>query len=239
MKQKKIAIIYIGYPRFKEIGYKNHKKMIDRIDELYDLKIYDFTFPNIDRSDCFYKDSGRIQVYDFYTALDHVEEDICIKLRTDLWITDSAIDAILEELFLVTETTQDFSFCGMGLIRGSIEFYKEKYFKLPVTKTGKVLDWIIIANRNKLSSKEKILEQLDTSPKLIGGNKAFTILPVAGSNCAIVCCQIYLIRKTYDSIPDDCQVGIDMLKLFGNGITDSQIIIEWLETIQQDQKLTP
>ena len=29
MKQKKIAIIYIGYPRFKEIGYKNHKKMIN------------------------------------------------------------------------------------------------------------------------------------------------------------------------------------------------------------------
>ena len=102
----KVALFYIGLVRFEKLGKENHKKLIDILTEAYDLKIYDFTLPNIDRTDCTFEDSGRIQVYDFYTALDQIEEDIVIKFRTDIWLTDSVIDPILTELNLIVNYEQ-------------------------------------------------------------------------------------------------------------------------------------
>jgi hypothetical protein len=233
----KVALFYIGQVRFDQLGKENHKKLIDILSEVYDLKIYDFTLPNIDRTNCTFEDSGRIQVYDFYTALDQIEEDIVIKFRTDIWLTDSVIDPILRELNLIVSGDQDLSYMGMALISGNNEFDSAEYYSYSYRKTGKILDWIIIANRCKLTKKEDAFIHI-TEGKYIktagGGNHTYRVLKTPETNTVIVCCQIYLIRKEYDSYPTDVQVGIDMIEL----TLPNPKTLEWLYLVKKSGGLT-
>jgi lipopolysaccharide export system permease protein len=71
MKQK-IAIVYIGLPRFKELGSNNHRHLLNKLNERWDVVEYDFLQPKLDRVDCPFppNDTGaaRIQVWDFYNG---------------------------------------------------------------------------------------------------------------------------------------------------------------------------
>ena len=50
----------------------------------------------------------------------------------------------------------------------------------------------------------------------------------------IVCCQLYLIRKEYDTYPTDVQVGIDMIEL----TLPNPKTLEWLYLVKKSGGLT-
>lgn len=211
MKQK-IAIVYIGQPRFENIGKNNHKQLIDKLNERWEVVEYNFLQPILDRSDCPFpeNDTGaaRIQVWDFYKTLDLVEEKIIIKLRSDIWFAQSSINVVITELNLVVSGKQDISYMGCD----SSYNFSEKYVKMP-TKKGKILDLVIIANKNKIRKKEIALANLQEGKlaHLRSGNSTFKVLTTPQTISAKVFCQIYIIRKETDS-PNDWIMGWNFLE---------------------------
>ena len=213
MKQK-IAIVYIGLPRFKEFGSDNHRHLLNKLNERWDVVEYDFLQPKLDRVDCPFppNDTGaaRIQVWDFYKALDSVNEKIVIKLRSDIWFSQSSIDVVIAEINLVINRKQDISYMGCD---SSFNF-SEKYVKMP-TKKGKVLDLVIIVNRDKIRKKELVLQDLQQGKlaHLKSGNSTFKVLTTPQTISTKVFCQIYIIRKETDTL-NDWTMGWNFLEYY-------------------------
>ena len=210
----KIAIVYIGLPRFKELGFNNHRHLLDKLKERWDVVEYDFLQPKLDRSDCPFpaNDTGaaRIQIWDFYKALDLVKEKIVVKLRSDIWFSQSSINAIISEINLIVSGEQDISYMGCD---SSFNF-SEKYVKMPIKK-GKVLDLVVIVNRDKIRKKEIALQDLQQGKlaHLRSGNSTFKVLTTPQAISVKVFCQIYIIRKDLENATD-WQVGWDFLNYY-------------------------
>ena len=212
--KEKIAIVYLGLSRFEKIGKANHRELIDKLKELWDVVEYNFIQPNLDRSSCPFpsNDTGaaRIQVWDFYTALDLIKEKIIIKLRSDIWFSKSSINAVISEVNLITNRKQDISYMGCD---SSFNF-SEKYVKMP-TKKGKVLDLVIIVNKDKIRKKEEALQDLQQGKlaHLRSGNSTFKVLITPQAISTKVFCQIYIIRKEVD-ILNDWTIGWNFLEYY-------------------------
>ena len=201
--KEKIAIVYLGLPRFEELGKANHKILINKLKEYWDVVEYDFLQPKLDRSDCPFpeNDTGaaRIQVWDFYTALGLIQENVVLKLRSDIWFSQSSIDAVVAELSLISCGKQDISYMGCD----SSYNFSEKYIKVPAKK-GKILDLVIIVNKNKIRKKEVALQDLQQGKlaHLRSGNSTFKVLTTPYSISSKVFCQIYIIRKETEILND-------------------------------------
>jgi len=199
-----VAILYIGHPRFKDLSMPNHKKLIDAISTKFKVTIYDFTQPILDRSECPFTSSGGIQLWDFYTSIDKIKEDVIIKIRTDLFFTDSSIIHIISELKKIVDNQIDVSFLGLGLLSEHVdsEVYKQEYYSYTYHKSGKVLDWIVIVNKKYISTKEIVFKDLTTGKSSRNGSGNYTwklivnlVKPPVRSN--VVSCHTALIRKFY------------------------------------------
>jgi hypothetical protein len=188
----KVALFYIGLVRFEKLGKENHKKLIDILTEAYDLKIYDFTLPNIDRTDCTFEDSGRIQVYDFYTALDQIEEDIVIKFRTDIWFTNSSIEMLLDAIDNVVNDTLDVVYLGYDFRN----YYSEKGFKIDADAIKKVADFVVVSNKQGLTTRAVALQKcIDDRSK--NGNVLFKNIRSDTARSVMISCHMYLVRKEF------------------------------------------
>lgn len=196
-----VAILYIGHPRFKDLSMLNHKKLTDAISIEFKVTIYDFTQPILDRSECSFISSGGIQLWDFYTSVDKIKEDVVIKIRTDLFFTDSSMIHIISELKKIVDNQIDVSFLGLGLLSEHFdsELYKQEYYSYPYSKTGKVLDWIVIVNKKFISTKEAVFEELTTgkSSRNSSGNYTWKLIVKPPVRSNIVSCHTALIRKLY------------------------------------------
>jgi hypothetical protein len=196
-----VAILYIGHPRFKESSTLNHKKLIDAISTKFEVTIYNFTQPILDRSECSFTSAGAIQLWDFYTSIDKIKEDVIIKIRTDLFFTDSSITAIISELTQIAYYQIDVSFLGLGLLSEHFDskIYEEKFYSYSYRKTGKVLDWIVIVNKKFISTKEIVFEDLTTgkSSRNGSGNYIWKLIVKSPLDTNVVCCHTALIRKLY------------------------------------------
>ena len=96
-----IGIFYIGEPRFKEIGMANHEKLFSKLRENWPIAVYDYTWNKAWPRNCPSDLAGVIQVWDFYKALNLVPEKYIIKMRTDVWLSDAAVDAIAKEMSMI------------------------------------------------------------------------------------------------------------------------------------------
>jgi hypothetical protein len=196
-----IAILYIGHPRFKDLSMLNHKKLIDAISIEFKVTMYDFTQPILDRSECLFTSSGGVQLWDFYTSVDKIKEDVIIKLRTDLFFTDSSIITIISELKQIAYNQIDVSFLGLGLLSEHVDsgVYKEKFYSYTYQKTGKVLDWIVIVDKKFISHKNVVFEELTSgkSSRNGSGNYTWKLIVKSPLGANIVSCHIALIRKLY------------------------------------------
>jgi len=224
MKQK-IAIVYIGLPRFEETSRINHEKLIARLNQHWQVIEYDFSQPKLDRSTCPFPSNdigaAKIQVWDFYKAVEQVQEQFIIKIRKDVWFTNSSINVMVEEVANIVSGQQDISFCGMGLLGSPPNrdlkenpLWKETYFKYPHSVLNKVLDWVIICNKEKLRNSEESLAALHVGKmsKYKSANSTYNLICSRHCKPYVVACQIYLIRDNYQDYPTDWQVGQDMLK---------------------------
>jgi hypothetical protein len=207
-----IGVVYIGHRRFPEIGLPNHEKLLSELRKLDEVKIYDFSKDLNYKNSCPWPEGGAIQVWDFMEAIQNVEADIIIKLRTDLWFTDNSIDVTIKETKLVLDGLQDASFLGDNWSM----YVGHEYTKEDIRQQGIVKDYVIIIRKDKIKNKNSIYENINNvAPKKRGcGTKVYGGILKENSNSFNIMCQIYLVRKTYEKGFDPWQVGYDYLTTY-------------------------
>lgn len=187
-----IAIFYTGSDRFSSVTYDNHSKVINKIKEKYPVIVYDHKVPNFDRSECKFITSGGCQVFDFMKSSEMLSENIIIKFRTDIWFTDSSIDALIESIDQVVNNELDLVFLGYDFRNR----YSEKNFKTDLNLVKKVTDFVIVAHKKGLTTRELALQKcIDDRSK--SGNVLFKNIRSDKSKAMMVSCHMYLVRREF------------------------------------------
>ena len=107
-----IAVVYIGQRKFDKTSTANHQVLVELLKTQHTIKVYDFTRPG-PSTDGPFSSSGGVQVWDFLQAVKSVDEDIVIKLRTDLWFTRNSMSVVLSELNEIINGNTDVAFMGV------------------------------------------------------------------------------------------------------------------------------
>jgi hypothetical protein len=200
-----IGIFYIGEPRFRELTASNHEKLFSNLRENWPITVYDFTWGAWPR-DCPSDLAGVVQVWDFYQALSRINQKFIIKLRTDVWFTDSAINAVSNEMSAIYNGTNDLSYIGMELVTD----YDKTYARYNAQGIPKVQDFVICANKEGINPTDKQLWEGTNLKKLKSGNRTYRNLMRPDTRAVTVRTQMPLIRKHYDN-PNDWQITYDFV----------------------------
>ena len=193
-----IAVIYTGFDRFRDVVQSTHDRLFDSLKTIDEIKIYNFTKPNKNRPFCKYDEHdarGAIQVFDLLWALDSIQETLFIKLRSDLWLTDNAINIIVEELKHVKDNKQDLSLIGWHFHGWDFD---QPYGKTTTKESGKhTQDFVVIAKKDTMDSKENIFAKINDRDigSLYTGNKIIRDLIRDHSKSYTVKTHMYLIRN--------------------------------------------
>ena len=197
-----IGIFYIGLSRFRESTKENHQQFFNQLENKFQCSYYDFT--NLDRSTCPFNlenlnQRGNLQVWDFAKATNLIQNNIVIKMRTDVWITDSASNEIILEIFKVCNNEIDASFLG----------FSTKIFQHTVLKVDHqgVADFIVIANKKKIRSFEDICNHLSTK-NYKSGNLAYSEILNNHYTANNVVSELYIVRKESKV---EYQIGLDFI----------------------------
>ncbi len=186
-----IALFYIGQSRYADIGRSNHEKLLEKLRKNFNVVVYNFTQPILDRAKCPFpeNDTGaaRIQIWDFYESLKIISERYVIKIRTDVWLTDSGIEVLIEELNDIIAGKQRISYLGME----TKNYYKEIKLKLPVGK-GKIVEYIVIADKNYIKNDENSMYELQNGKlsRLRSGNSTWKVIRNSHDIAFTTFCQI-------------------------------------------------
>ena len=185
-----VAFIYIGEPRFKKMGKHNHKYLYRKLNkENIKYKVYNFTSKK--RT---HKFSGISQLMNFYNALDKTKEDIIVKMRTDIFMEELAMDQIILDIKeSLKNNLKIFGYKGKGGI-GYIHLTDN------INNPVKFLnDYILIINRNnvKIKKKNSILKMINKKPNKYknGGHKTFPLMMKDKSNVNLRFGGMNLIRE--------------------------------------------
>ena len=233
-----LAIFYTGDKRHNlELTKQNHQRLFDRIQEFADYNIYWFTKDDPGRGVCPFEEGdinldnayrraqgGGIQVWDFYRSCERTTEPIVMKLRTDVWLTDSSIDIICEEIKKIIAGKTDIAFFGSDWIHANAG---RIYHKIVVIDgvPGGVQDFVIVANRSQLKSGQEVIDYITAlSPKKrrSGNNLHKLLIPMTNTghfnfqdiNAFRILCQTWLVRKTYHAYPTDMEVCKDYIQSY-------------------------
>lgn len=202
-----IGLFYIGHRRFPEIGLPNHHDLIRRLEAILPVNIYDFSKP-LGSNTSPYNEGGGIQVWDFTESANKITDQYLIKLRTDLWLTPSSIDCIVDGMQMIIEGSIDAEFYGSNWT----EFLGHTRSRYPIQERSWVQDFVVAARRSVLRSKSAVYENLDgfKSSTRACGTKVFKVITNNDVVANNVMCQIYLVRKHYDEV-DPWQIGYDYI----------------------------
>lgn len=188
-----ISIIQTGLGRYREITNPNHKELYDLIAEHYPITIHDFYRTDSD-PECPYKGSGSVQLFDLLKAKDKVDNEIILKIRSDILITKVARLAILDELKKIINGEIDISFIGIELL---------KYYHLPyhqanyLHKVRKVLDYVVICKKSMLD--DTVIDGHHDKISSNTGNAVLYLLIKDNMRASIMSTQIYVIRKNFET----------------------------------------
>jgi len=152
-----LAIFYTGDKRHNlDIAARNHQTLFDRIKEICDYKIYWFTKDDPTREACPYEDGnihedtiyrrgqgGGIQVWDFVRACKKTNEPYVMRLRTDVWFTDSSINVICNEIKEILNGKTDIAYLGSDWIHENAGKINHKLVVIDGVAPG-VQDFVII-----------------------------------------------------------------------------------------------
>ena len=233
-----MAIFYTGDKRHNlEIVKQNHQRLFDRLKEIIDINVYWFTKDDPGRGVCPFEEGdpnldnayrrgqgGGIQVWDFYRSCERTTESYVMRLRTDVWFTDSSISIVCEEIKKILAGKTDIAFFGSDWIHANAG---KIYHKMVVIDgvPGGVQDFAIVANRSQLKSGKEVIEYITSLPakKRRSGNNLFKLLISMTKtehfyfqdvNAFRILCQTWLIRKTYTSYPSDNDVCKDYIQSY-------------------------
>jgi hypothetical protein len=245
-----IAIFYTGDIRHnQEIAKQNHQRLIDRIGELASVHVYYFTRNDPQRGACPYDppegdphdnvyrrgQGGAVQVWDFMRGVQRTTEDIVMKLRTDLWFTDTSIDAICFDLQEMIAGRSGIAYFGSDWVNKTAGAVNDR-LPVHIDFHNLIQDFVVLARRDSLKSFQDVIDSLNTlNPnKRRSGNKTFRfIIPTVhepwrpdaemlSSNglrkqlttVHRVLCQIWLIRQDYAEYPSDNIVCRDYIQSY-------------------------
>ena len=197
-----IGIVYIGKRRFDKTSKSNHQELLKLLKTQHTVNVYDFAKSQNTTAGPF-TSSGGVQVWDFLQAVKQVKEDIVIKLRTDLWFTRNSMSVVLGELNEVVNGNNDVAFMGVDFRN----HYDKLHERLDASTTKKTTDFAIITRRSSLDTEESIVTRLN-GPKHKSGNVMFKYILVPEARAVSVSCQMYLLRKNYDT-PSNWQIYSD------------------------------
>ena len=196
-----IAVVYIGQRKFDKTSTANHQVLIELLKTQHTVNVYDFTRPG-PSTDGPFSSSGGVQVWDFLQAVKSVDEDIVIKLRTDLWFTRNSMSVVLSELNEIINGNTDVAFMGVDFTN-----HYDKLHERNDATNKKVTDFAIIVRRSSLDVEESIVTRLN-GPKHKSGNVMFKYILSPDARAVSVSCQMYLLRKDYDA-PSNWQIYSD------------------------------
>lgn len=222
-----IGVFYTGQARYNlAVARANHIRLISRLIELDGLAIHDFT---TNQSESPYTHSGARQIWQFAESLEVLTEDIIVRLRTDVWLEDSAIDCIIKQVKDIQAGNIDIAYFGSDIANGT---HDSKDLTTTVDDfTLRVLDFVIVARRSCLNH-QQLLDGLSShSRPQSTGNELFLLL-VNGCRAVNVVCQMWLIRKWYDDVPDDQTVCLDHIRSYLKPSTQALLntALEWAES---------
>jgi len=189
-----ISILQTGLGRYREVTQSNHKELYNLIAEHYPITVHDFYRDGKD-PDCPYKGSGSIQLFDLLKAKDKTDDEIVLKIRSDILITKTARLAILEEIKKVVNKESDICFIGIDL---------EKSYQLPYSeadwlhKVRKVLDYVIVARRSTLDN--TVINDHHSKIAHNTGNMVLFLLIKSNMNFRIISTQIYCVRNNFEKL---------------------------------------
>ena len=236
--KEKLAIFYTGDKRHNlEIVKQNHQRLFDRLAEIIDVNVYWFTKDDPGRGICPFEEGdpnldnayrrgqgGGIQVWDFYRSCERTTEPYVMRLRTDVWFTDSSISIVCEEIKKILAGKTDMAFFGSDWIHANAG---KIYHKMVVIDgvPGGVQDFAIVANRFQLKPGKEVIDYITSLPakKRRSGNNLFKLLiPMTKTehfyfqdvNAFRILCQTWLVRKTYASYPSDNEVCKDYIQSY-------------------------
>lgn len=234
-----VALFYTGDKRHNlEIAKQNHQKLFDRLKNIVDINIYWFTKDDPSRGVCPYEEGdpnldtvyrrgqgGGIQVWDFVRSCERTTEPYVIRLRTDVWFTDSSIDVICHEVKEIIEGRSDIAYLGSDWIHENAGKIYQKLVVIDGVAPG-VQDFVIIANRANLKPGQQVIDYINglNPKKRRSGNNLFKLLIpmhqlengsyVQEISAYRILCQLWLIRKTYTAYPTDNDVCKDYIQSY-------------------------
>lgn len=236
----RIGIFYTGDVRHnQDIATQNHQKLFDRLQELVSVHVYRFTRddpkrgicpydpPQGDPNDVVYRrgQGGAVQVWDFLRGVQRTTEEIILRIRTDVWFTDTSIDLIYFELNEMIHNRSGIAYFGSDWVNKVAGTVNER-LEVHIDVDAVIQDFVILARRDKLKSFDDTIEDLNkvVPNKRRSGNKTFRyIIPIENgvpgfrkqlATVHRVLCQIWLIRKTYTEYPDDMEVCKDYIQSY-------------------------
>ena len=203
-----IAIFYTGARRHPEVTKQNHEYIISKIKEKYPVTIYDHQQPEFNRTGCNFTISGGVQVWDFIKSCEIIKEDIVVKFRSDVWFTDSSISVILEQIDEVVDNKVDVAYLGYDFRN----HYDKKCYKIDADQLKKVVDFIVVARKDKITTMDRAIEKIvgDSSKN---GNALFRNIRKEGIRSVNVSCHLYLVRNHFDN-PNHYDILTDWVKQY-------------------------
>ena len=198
----KIAMLQIGLKRLYDTVKHNHEKFYNELRKKYELKIYDFYRESAD-PECPYKESGPTQLYDLKKAISYVEEEFVIKMRSDIYLTDTAIRTILKYIDDILQGQLNIAFFGIDFMNGGEEhaaIETEWFNPKSKLKHNKVVDHVIVFKKSSIPLKAQVNKMLNKMPKVRSGNVFFTSLISDRKKTKNISTQIYKVIQHYDNI---------------------------------------
>ena len=203
-----VAVVYTGERRFEKQGRENHRFLWQELSEFISFKIIDKCKDN--RNDDQFELSGPNQIWDFYKALDTIEEDIIIKVRPDAWFTKSSIKYVVNEILSVVNGSQNMCLIGTELR----EHYNKEYTKYNLVEKCKTGDYLIVLNKKILKPKQEVFDWLKNEGSK-SGNILWKFIAKDFDKCSYVFCNSYLLRHDYPETPSDEKVAYDFAYGYG------------------------
>lgn len=184
----KISMIYTGDIHGNHMWMaRNHLPLIMELQKICEVETLNFT-----------NDSD--QPLDFMQAIDRSNGDIVIKMRTDMWFEESAVNAVVESVNKIIEGDIDTVYLSGDWLNG----YRGQRFEVKemTQATEQRSDLCVVTKRS---------QSLSDSAKM-------------------VFCRIWMIRKFYEDWPEDWQVCRDYIQsyLVDNQVEDPvQPAVDW------------
>ncbi|MEY4331386.1 MAG: hypothetical protein RLZZ196_124 [Bacteroidota bacterium] len=189
-----IGVVQIGLKRFYDSAKSNHQKLLNTLNSRYAINVYDY-YRDADSPNCPFDLSGKVQVWDFLTARDKINEDIIIKLRSDVYFTQSSIEVICNEIDNVQRNECDVVYLGIDFMND----YNKVHKREDARSVAKTTDFVVIARRSCLLDTDTVTESLK-AVKDKSGNKTFYAILTPEARAVKVSCQMYLFRKEYEQL---------------------------------------